>query len=78
MPQDITTQWNSTFDLLEYALNHGKAIEMVIQCKQLGLRKYELGDEEWKLVEQLHDVLKASRMLISCKHKQTVPIPTSP
>ncbi|KIK17074.1 hypothetical protein PISMIDRAFT_74078, partial [Pisolithus microcarpus 441] len=58
MPRDVLTRWNSSFDLLEYALNHRKAIDTVTQRRELGLRKFELGDHEWELVEQLHDILK--------------------
>ncbi|KIK94272.1 hypothetical protein PAXRUDRAFT_12146 [Paxillus rubicundulus Ve08.2h10] len=46
------------FDMLEYALKHRKAIDTVTQWRGLGLRKFELADHEWELVEQLHSVLK--------------------
>lgn len=58
MPHDVSTRWNSTFDMLEYALNHRKAVDSVTQDRALGLRKFELDDSEWVLLEQLHDVLK--------------------
>ncbi|KIM56466.1 hypothetical protein SCLCIDRAFT_72349, partial [Scleroderma citrinum Foug A] len=37
MPRDVMTRWNSTFDLLEYALKHQKAINLVTQQHELGL-----------------------------------------
>ncbi|KIJ16144.1 hypothetical protein PAXINDRAFT_75969, partial [Paxillus involutus ATCC 200175] len=58
MPRDVSTRWNSTFDMLEYALNHRKAVDSVTQDRALGLRKFELDDSEWVLLEQLHDILK--------------------
>lgn len=58
MPRDVTTRWNSTFDMLHYALEHRKAVDTVTQQRDLCLRKYELDDDEWVVVEQLHDVLK--------------------
>jgi hypothetical protein len=58
MPLDVATRWNSTFDLLEYSLRHQKELDTVTQQRDLGLRKFELGDHEWELIEQLHDVLK--------------------
>ena len=72
MPRDIATRWNSTFDLLEFALKHCKAVDLLTQQCELGLRKFELCDNEWVIVEQLHSVLKLSNML-SClvKHIQT-------
>ena len=60
MPRDVATRWNSTFDLLEYALKHWKAIDLVTQQHELGLRQFELTDPEWTVVEQLHSVLNVS------------------
>jgi hypothetical protein len=58
MPRDVSTRWNSTFDMLEYAIEHREAIDIVTQRRDLGLRKFELIDDEWMIVEQLRDVLK--------------------
>ena len=45
LPCDVTTCWNSTFDMLEYALDHRKAIDALTQ--------------QWELkFEELCDVLK--------------------
>ena len=60
MPRDVATWWNSLFDLLEYILSHRKAIDLVTQRCELGIRNLELSDKEWELVEQLHSVLKVS------------------
>ena len=60
MPRDVTTCWNLTFDLLEYALKHRKAINLVTQQRELGLRKFEMTDHEWMVVEQLHSILNVS------------------
>lgn len=58
LPRDVAHRWNSTFDLLRYALSHRKAIDTMNQHRDLELRKFELKNEEWKLMQQLHDVLK--------------------
>ncbi|KIM63481.1 hypothetical protein SCLCIDRAFT_117161, partial [Scleroderma citrinum Foug A] len=50
MPRDVATRWNSTFDLLEYALMHRKAVDLLTQRRELGLRKFELCDNEWVIV----------------------------
>ena len=63
MPRDVATRWNSTFDLLEYALKHRKAVDLLMQRRELGLRKFELCDNEWVIVEQLHSILKVSNMM---------------
>ena len=59
MPRDVATRWNSTFVLLDYALDHREAVDQITQRqpKDLGLRKFELGYDEWKIAKQLHDVL---------------------
>ena len=61
MPRDVVTRWNSTFDLLEYALKHRKAVKLLTQRHELGLRKFKLADDEWVIIGQLHSVLKVSR-----------------
>ena len=66
MPRDVATRWNSTLDLLEYALEHHKAIMLVTQRRELGLRDLELTDEEWAIIEQLQIVLKVSKLLQRC------------
>ncbi|KAG1853541.1 hypothetical protein C8R48DRAFT_565340, partial [Suillus tomentosus] len=35
MPRDVATRWNSTFDMLKYALEHRKAVDVVTQCRDL-------------------------------------------
>jgi hypothetical protein len=60
MPRDVATRWNSTYDMLKYALEHRKALDVVTQRRDLGLRKFELTDEEWDIAGQLRDVLKVS------------------
>ena len=72
MPRDVATHWNSTFDLLEFALKHRKAVDLLTQWRELGLRKFKLCDNEWVIVEQLHSMLKVSNTLSRLvKHIQT-------
>jgi hypothetical protein len=49
--------------MLEYALNHRDALDVVTQRRDLGLRKFELTDIEWEVAEQLRDVLKVSTLV---------------
>jgi len=62
MPRDVSTRWNSTFDMLEFAINYCKVIDAMTDKRKLGLGVYELDDHEWTLVTQLRDVLKVSDM----------------
>jgi len=58
MPHDVTTQWNSTFNMLAFAILYQSAIDDITADKNGNLCKYELDDDEWKLAVQLHDTLK--------------------
>lgn len=58
MPRDVPTRWNSTYDMLRFALKYEKAIKSMTQARELGLRIYELSSEEWVLARQLADVLE--------------------
>jgi hypothetical protein len=55
MPRDVTTRWNSTYNMLVFALEYREAIDQISGDRDM--RKYELSDEEWGLVQQLCDVL---------------------
>lgn len=59
MPRDVSTQWNSTFDMLNFAINYCAAIDAITSNRDLNLRKYKLADEEWDIAVNLHDTLKA-------------------
>jgi hypothetical protein len=43
---------------LQFALQYRKAIEAMVGDLSNGLRKYEMDDEEWGLIEELTTVLK--------------------
>lgn len=60
MPRDVTTRWNSTYDMLVFALEYRKAIDDIAGSRELKLRKFELNETEWTIVKQLCEVLKAS------------------
>ena len=58
MPRDVTTRWNSTFDMLAFAVQYRSAIDNITGDKSANLRKYELDEAEWNIASQLHSTLK--------------------
>jgi hypothetical protein len=58
MPRDVSTRWNSTYDMLDFAVGYQSAIDDMTGDKSTNLRKYELDDGEWKIAEQLRDTLR--------------------
>ena len=65
MPRDVATRWNSTFDMLDYTLEHREAVDTVMQQRDLGLQKYELEDNEWEILQQLRDILKVCTLCLT-------------
>ncbi|KAJ3498251.1 hypothetical protein NLJ89_g10242 [Agrocybe chaxingu] len=57
MPRDIQTRWNSTHDMLEFAIEYHNALDKFTADRKNDLRKYELSPNEWKIATQLRDVL---------------------
>jgi hypothetical protein len=60
IPRDVATRWNSTFDMLDFALEYQKAIKSMVSDPDHGLSQYAMSAQEWKIIAQLRDVLKVS------------------
>jgi hypothetical protein len=58
IPRDVTTRWNSTYDMAKVAVKYRPAINDITANKSLKLRKYELDDDDWKIIRDLIKVLK--------------------
>jgi hypothetical protein len=61
MPRDVATRWNSTFDMLNFAVDYRKAIDIMTAIRDL--QKYELDDEEWATAVNLRNTLKVRYLL---------------
>lgn len=62
MPRDVATRWNSTYDMLDFAVKYRSAIDKITGDKTANLRKYELDDDEWMIAIQLRNTLKVTVM----------------
>jgi hypothetical protein len=60
MPRDVSTRWNSTFDMLDFAITYRVAIDAMTAAREFDLRKYELLPDEWKIATELRQVLEVS------------------
>lgn len=60
MPRDFITRWNSTFDMLDFAVEHITAINTITGNRDMKLRQYKLSEDDWDMARQLRDVLKVS------------------
>jgi hypothetical protein len=58
MPRDVTTRWNSTYNMLAYALEYKEPIDTMCDNRKYRLQHLSLDEEEWTVVTQLSDVLK--------------------
>jgi hypothetical protein len=66
LPRDVRTRWNSTHEMLDFAVEHKQAINFLMQDPENGLRDLELSSKEWEIARQLRDILKASHMFSHC------------
>lgn len=64
MPRDVATRWNSTFDLINFAIEYRTAIEEMTAKREHNLRVFELLVEEWKIASDLQEVLQVSTLRI--------------
>lgn len=60
MPRDVATRWNSTYHMLEFALEYKEAVDAMTGDKALKLRSFELSEEEWGIAAELRDLLRVS------------------
>ena len=58
MPCDVSMRWNSTFDMLSFAIDYQKALVKIAGEMGMNLHMYELNKNEWKLAGQLCEALK--------------------
>ena len=65
IPRNVSTCWNSCCDMVDVGVDYREAVDGVTQCRDLGLRKFELSDHEWEVLGELCDVLKVSVLMLA-------------
>ena len=63
MPRDVSTWWNSTFDMVQFAVAYHEPLNDLTGCQAMKLWDYELMKDEWKIAEQLSGVLDVAPVL---------------
>lgn len=58
MPRDVATRWNSTFDMLQFAIEYRPVLEEMTAKREHNLRKLELTEAEWESASELCEILK--------------------
>jgi exoribonuclease II len=65
MPRDVITRWNSTYDMLEFAVDYREALDSITGNQKMKLRQYELDEEDWEIATKLRDILKVNHLFLS-------------
>ena len=65
MPRDVSTRWNSTYDMLDFAIRYQKAIKSITSDRKNDLRQFEMSEEEWAIADELREVLKVRLTFIT-------------
>lgn len=58
MPRDVATRWNSTYDMLVFAVEHKEPLMTILSDVNHTLVKYQLSTIEWGYAEELRDALQ--------------------
>ena len=64
MPHDVSTRWNSTYNMLCFAIEYQAVLNTITGECDMKLREYELTAAEWAIAIQLRDLLKVFEFIL--------------
>ena len=67
MPCNVTTYWNSTYEMLPVAYAYHIAYNEITSNCETKMCAYELSNKEWKIVKDLSDVLKVCNIFFTAE-----------
>jgi len=73
MPRNDTTCWNSTYDMLKFAIEYCEALESITGNQKMKLRQYKLTEEDWQIATQPCDILKVRYYALLCNYLLSLP-----
>ncbi|KIL55138.1 hypothetical protein M378DRAFT_18219, partial [Amanita muscaria Koide BX008] len=73
MPRDVRTRWNSTYDMLAFAVDYQVVLDKITDERSSNLQDYELDKKEWRLAGELRDILSIFKDATLFFSRDTVP-----
>ncbi|KAJ7349859.1 hypothetical protein DFH08DRAFT_696385, partial [Mycena albidolilacea] len=70
IPRDVPTRWNSTYDMIVFAVRYKAAINEITGDRDLAYRIYDLSNNDWIIIEDM--VFKRATLLFSSDEKSTI------
>ncbi|KAJ6616948.1 hypothetical protein B0H10DRAFT_1765813, partial [Mycena sp. CBHHK59/15] len=67
IPCDVATRWNSTYNLLVFAVKYEAVIDVMTGDKSICTLRDSLELEEWRIIRDLVKVLKDATLFFSCE-----------
>ncbi|KDQ49146.1 hypothetical protein JAAARDRAFT_143810, partial [Jaapia argillacea MUCL 33604] len=65
IPRDVVTRWNSTHNMISFAVKRRLPIDAITADKSLKLRKFELDNDDWRILEDLVRTFKCATLFYS-------------
>ena len=64
MPCDVSTCWNSTYDMLEFATEYHVALNTMTADHDMKLHQFKLSKREWGMATELCEALQVHPFIL--------------